>query len=272
MWRGTEALAETLHYPTRPLKLAKRGSPLVGLIVVGLLFLPALISGGIALSNGLHAQAMQSRGVEADVLSGQSECTRVRRGAGAWRTTGCEVQVTYRVRPEHGGATLSGKTRVLNKPLFTPRIFYDPANPSSIIDEAVMRRGLSGGDFLSPAMLLLVPGLAILALWLGGRASLAKAAQAPRWEKVRVTRARRLTPSNMIELQLEGASGKTFPSVLPKGLEPLLTPPPPGAGGEAQWVLALVDASGRPYALDRDLQILDLTAEERAAALRLALS
>lgn len=265
-------------FPRRPLKLAadpgRRNRRILLLAITVLLALPALYWGSIAWRSAQLRSDLRARGVEAaETIGTEGDCySRRNRLSGAERPIDCWLTLTYRLRPEEGGAVRTAPVHLEGRaPIFTPRAFYDPQNPDRVMLQPEMDREMTWSESIGPLSLLLLPAATLLVFFFTSRRGLAKAAQNPDPLIVPVEKLHRQMPANKlyVHFQPPGAA-RPLCDVFPGGASPLLVPPPLGAHPDQQWVLALKARNGRPYLLDSALAYLDLTDDERARVLSAA--
>jgi hypothetical protein len=260
-------------FPRRPIALvttpARRRGRAIGLIVCLLLFAPAIYWGVQSWSSARLRADLREHGVmAAETIDADGSCTARRsRLSGSETPISCDYTLTYRLRPEEGGAVRQAPVHLDGaSPIFTPNAYYDPADPSRVMLKPEMDRDMTWSELLGPVFLLLLPLAALLWWWGTGRRGLAAAAALPEPLIAPVEKAIRQMPANRLTVHFrpEGAP-RPFGTTFGPGEEPLLVRPPAGAPEGQQWVLALRSPKGRPYALDAGLRELELTEEERTA-------
>jgi hypothetical protein len=264
-------------FPRRPIGLIEKPGQArrraIWLVVILLLFIAPLWYGySVWQRTSLRADLAQ-RGVSADVVSAEGECLSRRQITGD-SPRGCNFDVSYRVRDEHGGGVRQAKLylRGAAPAAFAPPVIYDPGDPNRAMFAPEVRDGERMMNVAVPIVLFtLVPALGLLGWFAGGRSALAQAAQAPNPTIVAIDRAVRDPRTGRLDIWFDRPDGngqglKPFPTG-----GPLLVAPPPGAAPERQYALALLNAKGWPLLLDQELGELDLTAEERAAVQRAAM-
>ena len=260
-------------FPRRPISLvttpARRRGRIVGLIVCLLLFAPSLYWGLRSWNSASLRADLRDHGVmAAETMDADGSCTSRRsRLSGSETPISCDYILTYRLRPEEGGAVRQAPVHLDGaSPIFTPAAYYDPADPSRVMLKPEMARDMTWSELLGPVFLLLLPLAGLLWWWGTARGGLAAAAARPDPVIAPVEKAIRQMPANRLTVHFrpEGAA-RAYGATFGPGEEPLLVRPPAGAPEGQQWVLALRSPKGRPYALDAGLRDLDLTEEERAS-------
>jgi hypothetical protein len=262
-------------FPRRPIALAKdkprRRRRALLLVAVLLSALPSLYWGNISWQRARLQQDLRLRGVQADeVIKADGNCTsRRNRYSGAERPVDCWLTLTYRLRPEEGGAVVTAPAHLDGRmPIFTPPAFYDPQAPERVMLKPEMDRDLGWDETFGPYFLLIIPAI-LLGLFFGtSRRGLAAAARAPQPIAVAIEKVGRAPNKYWVRFRAPGAA-KSYVDTF-KGTTPLTIQPPPGSPPGEEWALALVSPGGRPYLLDARLAGLDLTEEERAAVLAAA--
>jgi len=255
-------------FPRRPVTLLpdpqRKKSGRRWLIGLLLLLLPGLYWGWSLWETGQLRTELRARGVEADVLSADGNCWSRRQISGD-NPRGCNLEIEYAVRAEHGGGTrradvwLDGR-----RPVFTPPALYDPADPDRVMLKPEAERDGRWTEWIGVPILLLFP-IAGLALMFATRKNPLEAALAdPRPVTVPVDRFVR--QGNMLQVWYRKAPGETkeWLQAFPQGSEPFLVNPPAGSAEDKPWALALLHPKGRPIILDRALSQLELSSEERA--------
>lgn len=259
-------------FPRRPIKLAnvpgRAKRRIMLLVLAALLALPALYWGNKAWQSQSLRQDMRARGVEAaSVSDSKGDCTsRRQRLSGSESPIGCEVTLTYELRPEEGGGTRTATLHLDGRmPIFTPRVYYDPANPDRAMLKPEVDRELSWSETIGPAFLLLLPAIALAFFFFGGRRGLAKAAADPKPLTVPIEKVMHHQNKLYVHSRPPGAE-RAVVDAFTNPATPLLVRPPDGAPEGQQWALALMGAK-RPYLLDSQLADLDLTEAERSDVL-----
>ncbi|RJF88147.1 hypothetical protein D3874_14910 [Oleomonas cavernae] len=261
-------------FPKRPIAIKvvaadvrRRRLMLVGAL---LLFLPLVWYGNSTLQRWSLRADLRERGVTAEVLNAEGSCLS-RRGVSGDTPRGCDYDIRYAVRPEHGGGEREASVYLPGAPplVFAPSVLYDPQDPSRVMTERAVQQDDRIVDIAIPtALLTLMPLLALLVWFATGKGALVKAAAAPRPAIVAIERAVRR--QNRLEIWFRKPDGKgQGMRSFPKG-GPLLVAPPPGAAPDKQWALALLNLSGYPILLDEELAELELTEAERGAIYRAA--
>jgi len=256
-------------FPRRPLGLradpARRNKRILLLVLSLLLALPAFYWGYQSVHSAMLRADLKARGVRAaETLDAEGECTSRRsRYGGTESPIGCWLDVTYRLRPEEGGALRTAPAHLEGRaPIFTPTAIYDPQDPDRIMLEPEMERPMTWSELIGPIFLLLFPAVALLFWFATSRRGLARAARNPDPVIVPVEKVIRQPGRLTIHTRLPGAS-RPYGDTFTKSESPLQVPPPAGAGADQQWVLALKSPSGRHYVLDSQLAWLDLPEDER---------
>ncbi|HMG48383.1 MAG TPA: hypothetical protein VK614_13100 [Allosphingosinicella sp.] len=201
----------------------------------------------------------------------RGHCTARRsRLSGTERPIDCWFDLTYRLRPEEGGALRKAQVHLEGgAPIFTPPAIYDPQDPARVMLEPELERDMTWSEWLGPLFLLLLPAATLLVFFATARRGLAKAARNPDPLVVPIEKVIRQPGRLYLHTRAPGAPKPAVDS-FPVPLVPLQVPPPPGAPPEQQWVLALKAPGGRHYVLDGALAWLDLTDEERSRVLNAA--
>lgn len=263
-------------FPRRPLKLApdprRRNWRIVLLVVALLSALPASYWGLSAWRSAQLRADLRTRGVHADqTMDADGECTSSRnRLSNSARPVGCWFTVSYRLRPEEGGAIRKAQLHLDGgSPIFTPPVVYDPQDPGRAMFQPEMERDMSWSELIGPIALLLIPGMILIAFFLTSRRGLAAAAARPEPIAVAIEKAVRSPGRLYLHTRAPGAA-RPVVDAFSNPTMPLLVAPPPGAPGEQQWALALLSPRGRHYVLDSALALLDLSPEERSAVLSAA--
>jgi hypothetical protein len=260
-------------FPRRPIALvttpARRRGRIIGLIFCLLLFGPSLYWGLKSWNSASLRADLRNHGVmAAETLDAEGSCSSRRsRLSGSETPLSCDYDLTYRLRPEEGGAIRHAPVHLDGaSPLFTPSAYYDPADPSRVMLKPEMDRDMTWSELLGPIFLLLLP-LACLLWWRAtGRRGLAKAAANPNPVIAPIEKAIRQMPVNRLTLHFRPPGDtRSWITPLGPGEEPFLVRPPAGAAPGEQWLLALRSPKGHAYALDANMKDLDLTDEERAA-------
>jgi hypothetical protein len=263
-------------FPRRPLRLAKnpkrtRNRALL-LVTALLLTLPSLYWGNIAWQSGQLRRDLRANGVQAvNVSDSRGDCaSRRNRLSGTSNPISCEVTLSYELRPEEGGGTRTATLHLDGRmPIFTPSVYYDPADPGRAMLKPEMERAMQWDELLGPILLLIIPGIVFLIWLFGGRRGLKQAAANPEPIIVPIEKVIRAPAKMYIHSRPPGAP-RAFVDTFPAPTQPLLVRPPEGSPGEQQWALALLHPKGRSYLLDSELAWLDLTDQERAAVLAAA--
>lgn len=259
-------------FPRRPIALVttpqRRRGRIIGLLVCLLLFGPSLYW-GIARwqENSLRAD-LRARGVEA-AATGDAEgsCSARRSRFGGESTPqGCDFTVTYTLREEEGGGERTARVHLDGRaPIFTPRAWYDPQDPSRAMLRPEIDRDPGFTQQYNWALLLLLPFAGLLWWWLAGRRGLARAAASPDPVIAPIEKAIRQMPANRLAIHFRPpGAARVSVKVFGPGEEPLLVRSPANAPEGEQWVLALRAPNGRLHALDASLRDLDLSEDERA--------
>jgi len=263
-------------FPRRPLRLASdpkrtRNRALL-LALAALLALPSLYWGNQAWQSTSLRADLRARGVRApETLGAKGDCTARRsRLSGSERPIGCWFTLSYRLRPEEGGAVREAQVHIEGRPsIFTPPAIYDPRDPGRVMLEPELERAMTWSELLGPLFLLLLPATALLVFFATSRRGLAKAAANPEPVIVPVEKAIRQPGKLYLHIRAPGAARPTVDVFATPAL-PLQVLPPEGASDDRQWVLALKSPGGRHYVLDSELARLDLTKEERRRVLMLS--
>lgn len=263
-------------FPRRPLRLAsdpKRARNRLLLLLTALLLTgPSLYWGHDAWQSGQLRRDLRARGVEAvEVSDSEGDCTsRRNRLSATSEPIGCEVTLTYTLRPEEGGGQRTATLHLDGgMPIFTPAVVYDPTDPGRAMLKPEMDREMDWDELLGPILLLIIPGIVFLIWLLGGRRGLARAAASPDPVAVPIERVIRQPGKMYVHSRPPGAE-RAFVDTFPAPSGPLLVRPPVDAPPEQQWALALRHPKGRTYLLDGALAWLDLTDEERRAVVQAA--
>jgi hypothetical protein len=256
-------------FPRRPLALrpdpARRRKRVLLFLLSLLLALPALYRGYPSDHSAMLRADLRARGVRAaETLDAKGECTSRRsRYGGTERPVGCWLDVTYRLRPEEGGALRSAPAHLEGRaPIFTPTAIYDPQDPDRMMLEPEMERAMTWSELVGPVFLLLLPAGALLFFFASSRRGLARAASNPDPVIVPVEKVIRQPGRLTIHTRLPGAA-RPHADTFAKTESPLLVPTPDGAPADQQWVLALKSPGGGHYVLDSRLAWLDLPEDER---------
>jgi len=256
-------------FPRRPIALVKpagRARTLRNaLIIILLLFLPGLYWGWSLWQDQQLREFLRTRGVEAEVVDAQGSCWSRRQISGD-APRGCNLDIQYRLRPEHGGQVREADVWLDGRqPIFTPPALYDPADPSRVMLRPEAERDLRWSEWIGVPIALAIPFAGLL-LWLFGRKhQLEGAVGDPKPLTVPVEKMVRR--GDLLETWFRRPDGKEMLQVFPQGKMPYLLNPPPDAGSDRPWALALLSPRGRPILLDSELGELELSAEERAALL-----
>lgn len=256
-------------FPRRPIGLARdrrrTGRRILLLAVAVLLALPALYWGYQSWHSAALRADLRARGVRAaETLGAKGDCTSRRsRLSGTERPIDCEFDLTYRLRPEEGGALRRARVHHEGRaPIFTPAAIYDPQDPARVMLEPELEREMSWSELLGPAFLLLLPAVTLLIFFATSRRGLARAAQRPEPLIVPIEKVIRQPGKLYLHTRAPGAARPAV-DVFPNPSTPLQVPAPAGAQPDQQWVLALKSPSGRHYVLDGALAWLDLGDDER---------
>jgi hypothetical protein len=263
-------------FPRRPIALARdprrRSMRLLLLAATLVLALPALYWGDQSWQSASLRADLRARGVRAaETLNAEGDCTARRsRLSGTERPIDCWFDLTYRLRPEEGGALRKAQVHLEGgAPIFTPSAIYDPQDPGRVMLEPELERDMSWSELLGPFFLLLLPAATFIAFFATARRGLAKAARHPDPLIVPVEKVIRQPGRLYLHTRAPGAPKPAVDS-FPVPLVPLQVPAPYGAPSEQQWVLALKAPGGRHYVLDGALAWLDLTDDERGRVLNAA--
>lgn len=261
-----------LHaFPGRPLAVvrdaAHRRRRLLMLIGALLLFAPLIWFAATTLQTRALRADLGQRGVAAEVLSAEGSCLS-RRNITGDTPSGCNLDVRYRVRPEHGGGEREASVYLPGAaPLvFAPPVLYDPQDPGRVMTEADVQRGDPFMNLAVPIFFFsVIPVIALLIWFATGDGALKAAAARPRPGIVPVERAVRDPKSNRLDIWFPRPGGGPPGKAAFRTGGPLLVTPPAGAPAGQQWALALLGTKDWPILLDQDLKALDLTDAERAA-------
>jgi hypothetical protein len=263
-------------FPRRPLGLradpARTKRRILLLAASVLLALPALYWGYQSVHSAMLRTDLKARGVRAaETMDAEGNCTSRRsRYSGAETPIDCWLNVTYRLRPEEGGAVRTEPAHLEGRaPVFAPTAIYDPQDPGQVMLEPEMERPMTWSELLGPVFLLLLPAIALLFFFASSRRGLARAARNPDPVVVPVEKVIRQPAKLYLHTRMPGAA-RPCVDVFANPAMPLLVPPPPDAPADQQWVLALRSPRGRPHVLDSELAWLDLTDEERSRLLSAA--
>jgi hypothetical protein len=256
-------------FPRRALRLphdpGRRRRRLLSLGGVLLLFLPTIWFGWKLLDDMAVRSDLRQRGVEATVLETEGECTSRRQISGD-EPLGCNLEIVYEVRPEHGGGERRADVWLDGDAprVFAPPALYDPEDPSRVMFKPEVERDLGWDNMLGP-LIPAVLGVLALLLWIaGGKRGLARAGRDPRPAVVPIDRSAREGNFHQVWFRAPGRE-KPVLDVFPANSGPLLVRPPAGAQEDESWALALLPEKGRPFLLDRDLARYDFSADERGA-------
>lgn len=260
-------------FPRRPIALvttpARKRARIIGLILCLLLSGPALYWGTKAWSGQALRMDLRAHGVmAAETMDADGSCTSRRsRLSGSETPISCDYTLTYRLRPEEGGAVRQAEVHLDGaSPIFTPSAYYDPADPGRVMLKPEMDRDMTWSELLGPVFLLILPLLGLTIWWGTGRGGLAKAAAQPEPVLAPIEKAVRQMPANRLALTFRPPGDRrAWITTLGPGEEPLLVRPPAGAPEGEQWLLALRAPKGRAYALDAGMKDLELSDAERAA-------
>ena len=256
-------------FPRRPLTLirppANPRTNRIALLVLLLLFLPGLYWGWSLWQDQQLREFLRAGGVEAEVVDAQGSCWSRRQISGD-EPRGCNLDIQYQVRPEHGGGVREADVWLDGRqPIFTPPALYDPSDPDRVMLKPEAERDLRWSEWIGVLFALAIP-LAALLLWLFGRKhQLEDAVRAPRPVTVAVEKLVRR--GDLLEVGFRTPEGKEKLQVFAGGKTPFLLHPPPDEPSDRPWALALLTPKGRPVLLDSDLCELELSPEERAALL-----
>jgi hypothetical protein len=234
-------------------------------VAAALLALPAFYWGAQSAWSAMLRADLKARGVHAaETMDAEGDCTSRRsRISGEETPIDCWLNVTYRLRPEEGGAVMTAPAHLEGQaPIFTPTAIYDPQDAGRVMLEPEMERAMTWSELLGPIFLLLFPAGALLAFFATSRRGLARAARNPDPVIVPVETVIRQPRKTIIHSRLPGAARPRVDSFTAPDL-PLVVPGPPGAPADQQWVLALKASGGRHYVLDSRLGWLDLPEDER---------
>jgi len=261
-------------FPKRPIALKvvagdarRRKLMLVGAL---LLFLPLVWYGYSTLQRWSLRDDLRERGVKAEVLNAEGSCLS-RRGISGDTPRGCDYDIRYAVRPEHGGGEREASVYLPGAPplVFAPSVLYDPQDPARVMTERAVQQDDRIVDIAIPTVLLtLLPLIALLVWFATGKGALRQAAAAPRPAIVAIERAVRRQGRLDVWFRKPDGKGQGLRSFRRGG--PLLVAPPAGAPPDQQWALALLAANGHPLLLDETLAELELTEVEREAIYRAA--
>jgi hypothetical protein len=256
-------------FPRRPLALrqdpARRRKRLLQLVGVIALALPGCYWGYQSVHSQLLRSDLRARGVRAaETMDAEGDCTSRRsRISGSETPIDCWFEISYRLRPEEGGAVRTGAAHLEGRaPIFTPAAIYDPRDPGRMMLEPEVERAVTWSEILGPIFLLLFPAIGLLVFFAVSRRGLARAARNPDPVIVAVEKVIRQPRKLLLHTRLPGAARVRVDSFA-QPEEPLLVPPPPGAPDGQQWVLALRAPGGGHYVLDSRLARLDLPEDER---------
>lgn len=259
-------------FPRRPIRLARDGrrarNRMLLLAATLLLALPSLYWGYQSWQSAALRADLRARGVRAaETLGAKGDCTSRRsRLSGTERPIDCWFDVSYRLRPEEGGALRQARVHHEGRaPIFTPAAIYDPADPGRVMLEPELEREMSWSELLGPVLLLLLPAATLLVFFATSRRGLAGAARNPDPLLVPVEKVIRQPGKLYLHTRVPGAMRPTV-DVFPSPAMPLQVQGP----DDRQWVLALKAPGGRHYVLDADLAWLELTDEERRRLLAAA--
>jgi hypothetical protein len=263
-------------FPRRPLKLAgdrkrTRNRALL-LALAALLALPSLYWGNQAWQSTSLRADLRARGVRApETLGAKGDCTSRRsRMSGSERPIGCWFTLSYRLRPEEGGAVREAQVHIEGQPsIFTPPAIYDPQDPGRVMLEPELERDMTWSELLGPMFLLLLPAAALLVFFATSRRGLAKAAANPEPVVVPIEKVIRQPGKLYVHTRAPGAQ-RPVVDTFANPAQPLQVPGPQGAPPDQQWVLALQSPGGRHHVLDSELAWLDLADDERSRVLSAA--
>jgi len=256
-------------FPRRPIALRK--APDTGktsrnaLIVIFLLFLPGFYWGWSLWQDQQLREFLRSNGAEAEVVDAQGSCWSRRQISGD-APRGCNLDIQYRLRPEHGGQVREADVWLDGRqPIFTPPALYDPAEPSRVMLKPEAQRDLRWSEWIGVPFALAIP-LAGLLFWLFGRKHQLEGAVAHP-NPVTVPVEKMVRRGTLLEVWFREPAGKERLQVFPQGKMPYLVNPPPDDGSDRPWALALLSPRGRPVLLDNELSELELSDEERRGLL-----
>ena len=258
-------------FPRRPIRLtpdpARARAGRLWLIGLLLALLPGLWLGWSLWQTGQLRGELRANGVETEVLSAEGSCVSRRQITGD-NPRGCNFEIEYVVRDEHGGGTRRADVRLDGaRPIFTPPALYDPADPDRVMLKPEAERDARWTEWIGVPLMLAIPLAGLVLLFLARKDPLEAAAADPRPTTVPVDRfARR---GNALQAWSRKAPGeaKEWLQVFNGQDEPFLLRAPEGSADDRPWALALLHPKGRPILLDRELKRLELTDEERARLL-----
>ena len=257
-------------FPKRPIGFLKPADSdrktRIALVIILLLFLPGLYWGWSLWQDQQLREFLRSQGVQAEVIDAQGSCWSRRQISGD-EPRGCNLEIQYRLRPEHGGEVRQADVWLDGRqPIFTPPALYDPADPGRVMLEPEAKRDLRWSEWIGVPIALAIP-LAALLLWLFGRKpALEDALRDPRPVTLPVDRMVR-SGAGLEVWYRQPNGGKETLQIFGKGRMPYLVNPPPNDPSDRPWVLALLSPKGRPILLDSELAELDLSDQERSALL-----
>lgn len=261
-------------FPRRPLELAdkagRRKRRLISLALVLLLFLPGLWFAWGVFSDMKLRSDLRERGVETSVLNSEGHCTSRRQITGD-EPLGCNLNISYEVRPEHGGGTRSTDAWLDGSAprVFSPPAVYDPQDPGRAMLKPEVERDPGWDNLLGPFIPLVIAFLALGFWFLIGDGAKARAGRDPRPMVVPIDRSERMGKWLHVTFQPPGAA-KPVRDTFEGEDGPLLVAPPEGETADRDWALALVPEKGRPCLVDARLARFDFTEEERGSILRAA--
>jgi hypothetical protein len=214
---------------------------------------------------------LRERGVGAEVLSSEGSCYS-RRQINGDEPHGCNLTISYRARPEHGGGERQAKLYLPGSaPLvFAPAVIYDPQDPDRAMTERDVQREERIVDIALPAIGLLGCSAGAFLVWFAmGRRVLTAAAKEPRPVIVEIER---MEPeAGLLKVWFKKPDGQSVQQNFQK-TGPLLVRADAGAQGDRHYALALLTDKERPILMDQDLSQLDLTANELMAIQQAAMA
>lgn len=229
-----------------------------------LLLLPGLWWGWSLWQTGELRQALRANGVETTVLNAEGDCFSRRQISGD-EPRGCNFEIEYEVRPEHGGGTRRADVRLDGaRPLFTPPALYDPADPGRVMLKPEAERDARWTEWIGVPLLLALPLGGLVLMILARKDPLAAALADPRPATVPIDRFVRQGQALQVWYRRAPGEAKEWLQVFSHGSEPFLLHSPAESADDRPWALALLHPRGRPILLDRALIRLDLSNEERA--------
>jgi len=255
-------------FPKRALKPATlpghARKRLLGLLIVLLLALPSAYMFFKVQREGALRSDLRANGVETAVLNSEGSCVSRRQITGD-EPLGCNLTITYRTRPEHGGEERTARVRLDDaEPAFTPPAIYDPADPWRVMLKPDVERDAEPDEFVLAFVLLLLPAGALLLWFVAGNGRLARAGRSPNPVLVPIERVVPQQRWTEYWVRPPGA-GKAMRAPLLTAQRPFLVRAPDNETGANAWALVLLDPKGRPVMMDGDLTLLDFTGDERSA-------